>query len=360
MATTISVRDLTKDYKDVRAVGPISFDVRAGEFVSLLGPSGCGKTTTLRLIAGFEEASDGIVLLGGSDVTGQNPEEREVGFVFQSYALFPHLNVRDNIAFGLKLRKESRQDINTKIERVLDLVGLPGLESRRTHELSAGQQQRVALARSIVLEPSVLLMDEPFSNLDLRLRLEMRSEVSRLQREVGFTTVFVTHDQGEALSMSDRVILLSQGSIQQQGTPRELYETPRTRFVADFLGSGNIFRGIVKWDDDGPILQLADGGDIRVDGPPPQGTIGEEGIVTVRKEKCTVGTTAPDDSSNVLHGTVSSKLFSGQRIEFHVQTDSGLLITADVQANPQAHEIEVDDPAFVSFSDHAVQWLEVD
>jgi len=236
----LEVRNITKSYSSAVKIGPISFEVGEGEFFSLLGPSGCGKTTTLRCIAGFEALSSGEIVLAGKRLDTIPPYRRELGLVFQSHALFPHLTIEDNVGFGLKLRRVGAQEIRMRVSSVLDLVGLTGLEKRLPGQISGGQQQRVALARSLVLEPPLLLLDEPLSSLDLKLRQQMREELRRLQRQLGQTTVFVTHDQTEALSLSDRIAVLSGGRIEQIGTPEEIYRRPASRFVASFIGQANL------------------------------------------------------------------------------------------------------------------------
>ncbi len=236
----LDVRGLTRRFSPQVTVGPLSFQVMEGEFFSLLGPSGCGKTTTLRCIGGFEILSDGSIELDGQRLDDRPPHRRDVGLVFQNYALFPHLTVFDNIAFGLRLRKVDKAQIGRRVAQMLELVDLPNIASRYPAQLSGGQQQRVAIARSLVLEPSLLLFDEPLSNLDFKLRIQMRYELRDLQRRLGKTAVYVTHDQTEALALSDRIAVLSQGRIEQVGTPSEIYERPATAFVADFIGSSNI------------------------------------------------------------------------------------------------------------------------
>ena len=242
----LEVRGLTKRYSPQVTVGPLSFEVMEGEFFSLLGPSGCGKTTTLRCIAGFETLSEGAIALGGRRLDDRPPHRRDVGLVFQNYALFPHLTVFDNVAFGLRLRKVDKAAIERRVGQMLDLVDLPSLGARYPAQLSGGQQQRVAIARSLVLEPSLLLFDEPLSNLDLKLRIQMRYELRLLQRRLGKTAVYVTHDQTEALALSDRIAVLSQGRIEQIGTPSEIYEWPASAFVADFIGSSNLLKARVR------------------------------------------------------------------------------------------------------------------
>src|ERR671915_861416 len=235
----VELRGLTKRFDDVLAVDAIDLHVDAGEFLSLLGPSGCGKTTTLRLIAGFERPDEGAVLIGGEDVVRLPPYRREVNTVFQSYALFPHLRVIDNVAYGLKQRGFSKDERRDRARAMLELVRLPEVETRKPKQLSGGQQQRVALARALVMEPKVLLLDEPLGALDLKVRRQLQIELKRIQETVGVTFVYVTHDQEEALAMSDRVAVMNAGRIEQVGTPREIYDTPASPFVADFIGETN-------------------------------------------------------------------------------------------------------------------------
>jgi spermidine/putrescine transport system ATP-binding protein len=251
----LEVRELTKRYSPQVSVGPISFEVYEGEFFSLLGPSGCGKTTTLRCIAGFEELSQGSIKLQGERLDRKPPHRRDVGLVFQNYALFPHLTVFDNIAFGLKLRRLAKSEIAERVGRVLQLVDLADMAARFPAQLSGGQQQRVAIARSLVLEPRILMFDEPLSNLDFKLRTQMREELRNLQRRLGKTSIYVTHDQTEALALSDRIAVLSHGRIEQIGTPGDIYERPATAFVAEFIGSSNMLRvRIVEGGDSGMIV----------------------------------------------------------------------------------------------------------
>jgi spermidine/putrescine transport system ATP-binding protein len=240
MAThDVELRGVTKRFDDAVAVDSVDLAVRSGEFLSLLGPSGCGKTTTLRLIAGFEQPDEGAILIDGSDVAGLPPYKRDVNTVFQSYALFPHLSVLDNVAYGLKQRGLSREQRHTRALEALDLVRLQGFAARKPRQLSGGQQQRVALARALVMQPKVLLLDEPLGALDLKVRRELQIELKRIQNEVGITFVYVTHDQEEALSMSNRVAVMNGGRIEQLGAPTEIYDAPATRFVADFIGETN-------------------------------------------------------------------------------------------------------------------------
>ncbi len=235
----------------VRAVDEVTLDIHSGEFLTLLGPSGCGKTTTLRLIAGFENPSSGRILLDGQDITLQPPNKRDMALVFQNYALFPHMSVFDNVAYGLQTQRMPRQEIHKKVEEALSLMSLHGLGDRRPNQLSGGQQQRVALARSLVMEPRILLFDEPLSNLDAKLRVQMRSEIHSLQRRLNITSIYVTHDQIEAMALSDRVVVMNRGKIEQIGTPEEIYRYPATLFVADFIGRANFMTVPVRSIQDG-------------------------------------------------------------------------------------------------------------
>ncbi|OLC54204.1 MAG: hypothetical protein AUH85_12410 [Chloroflexi bacterium 13_1_40CM_4_68_4] len=247
----VELKNVTKYYKDVAAVSDVSLRIADREFVALLGPSGCGKTTTLRMLAGFIRPDSGQILIDGKDATEVPPERRPTAMVFQNYALWPHMTVQDNIAFGLRLRRVPRERIAERTRAMLEVVRLPGVEKRYPSQLSGGQQQRVALARALVLGPKILLLDEPLSNLDAKLRVRMRDEIRRIQQELQITTVYVTHDQEEALTMADRIAVMDKGVVQQAGDAVEIYERPATRFVADFIGSSNFFAG---------RLQLANGG----------------------------------------------------------------------------------------------------
>src|SRR5918999_682885 len=242
----VELRGLTKRFDDVVAVDSIDLHIDAGEFLSLLGPSGCGKTTTLRLVAGFERPDEGSVLIDGADVTALPPYKRDVNTVFQSYALFPHLNVFDNVAYGLRRNKVGGDDVERRVNEILDLVDLAGFGRRRIAQMSGGQQQRVALARALVNRPQLLLLDEPLGALDLKLRKQMQLELKRIQGEVGITFVYVTHDQEEAMTMSDRIAVMNAGRFEQVGAPQDVYELPATEFVASFLGASNLLDGEIE------------------------------------------------------------------------------------------------------------------
>lgn len=241
----IELRNISKTYEDNQVLKSLSLDIRKNEFLTLLGPSGCGKTTTLKIIAGFEFADDGKVLFQGKDINDIPPYERPVNTVFQKYALFPHMNVYENIAFGLKIKKMDKKTIDEKVKKMLKLVALPGFEKRNIDSLSGGQQQRIAIARALVNEPKVLLLDEPLGALDLKLRQEMQRELKKIQQKLGITFIFVTHDQEEALTMSDTIVVMNKGKIQQMGSPEDIYNEPKNAFVAKFIGESNIVDGIM-------------------------------------------------------------------------------------------------------------------
>jgi len=306
--------DVVKEFADVRAVDGISLEIPRGSFFALLGPSGCGKTTTLRMIGGFEEPTEGQIYLGDRDVVGLPPYKRDVNTVFQSYALFPHMTVAENVAFGLERRRIGKTERRSRVREVLELVDLAGREDRRPKQLSGGQQQRVALARAIVCNPRVLLLDEPLGALDLKLRKQMQLELKGIQNEVGITFVHVTHDQEEAMTMADTIAVMNQGRIEQLGSPAELYEQPRTAFVAGFLGKSNLLAGTVAGDG---VVRLVDGSEIRAS------TNGDVGAVSigVRPEKIRPGETGV----NTLSGTVQESAYIGVATEVVVATPVGEL-----------------------------------
>jgi spermidine/putrescine transport system ATP-binding protein len=308
----------------VHAVQPLDLAIAQGEFFSLLGPSGCGKTTTMRMIAGFEEPTAGTVFLDGRDVTGVAPNKRDVNMVFQSYALFPHLSTYQNVAFGLERKKVAKAEIRRRVGEILEIVSLTGMERRGPREMSGGQQQRVALARALVNRPRALLLDEPLGALDLKLRQQMQVELKRIQREVGITFVYVTHDQGEALTMSDRIAVMQAGRIEQLGSPREIYERPATRFVAGFIGTSNLVDGRVESVSDGvAVLSFGPGEQVLV---PSAGRIaaGTELEVSVRPEKIDLSRTAPDGTEvSVLTGVVGEVVYHGTSTNYTVKTAAG-------------------------------------
>ena len=321
MKIDVELKNVTKKFGDVVAVDDVSLWVGKGEFFSLLGPSGCGKTTTLRMIAGFEKPTGGEVYIGGELMTDVPPFKRPTNLVFQHLALFPHLNVYDNISFGLKIKKLPKDEIQRKVKKMLKLVRLLGHEERKIKELSGGEQQRIAIVRALVNEPTVLLLDEPLGPLDLKLREEMVIELKRIQREVGTTFIYVTHDQGEALTMSDRIAVMKDGSTLQIGTPMEIYERPKSGFIADFIGRSNLFEGSYA---DG-MVEVDGLGRIIVE-PEPQ--VSEKGSVLVctKPEKISIGRTLKG-LDNVFDGEVKETYYQGQVTTYRVLLENGSLIT---------------------------------
>jgi spermidine/putrescine transport system ATP-binding protein len=316
---------LTKRFDEVVAVDAIDLEIPRGSFFALLGPSGCGKTTTLRMIGGFEEPSSGRILLGDNDVSVLPPYKRDVNTVFQSYALFPHLTIFENVAFGLRRKKVRGDELKRQTREMLELVGLAHVERRKPPQLSGGQQQRIALARALVNHPRVLLLDEPLGALDLKLRKQMQLELKRIQHEVGITFVHVTHDQEEAMTMADAIAVMNNGRIEQLGEPRELYERPSTAFVAGFLGISNLLAGVVSG---AGTVRLDGAGETRVAGTLP--TEGTRVSIGVRPEKLRVA----DDGVNTLRGTVSERAYIGVSTQYIVDTAAGM-ITIYIQ-NAQA------------------------
>ena len=319
----VSLRDIVVEFDGQRILDGLNLDIHDKEFVTLLGSSGCGKTTTLRLIAGFLEPNSGKVLLKGQDITGVPPYKRPVNTVFQKYALFPHLNVFENVAFGLRLKKMDEETIRRKVRNMLEVVGLKGFERRSISQMSGGQQQRVAIARSLVNQPRVLLLDEPLGALDLKLRKEMQLELKRLQREMNITFVYVTHDQEEALTMSDTVVVMNKGNIQQIGSPQDIYNEPRNAFVAKFIGDSNIVDGIMEKD----FLVSFGGQEFAcVD----RGFKPREPVqVVVRPEDVDI----VPPSAGKLTGLVREVIFKGVHFEMHVDVEGKEWLIHSTQAS---------------------------
>ncbi|REE99127.1 ABC transporter ATP-binding protein [Thermomonospora umbrina] len=343
----IELAGVVKEYRShgetVPAVRGLDLAIGEGEFFSLLGPSGCGKTTTMRMIAGFEEPTAGAVFLRGKDVTAVPAHRRDVNMVFQSYALFPHMSVFENVAFGLRRKGVERSEITRRVGEMLEIVDLTGREKRRPREMSGGQQQRVALARALVNRPRALLLDEPLGALDLKLRQHMQVELKRIQREVGVTFVYVTHDQGEALTMSDRIAVMNDGRIEQLGSPREIYERPASRFVAGFIGTSNLLSGeIGEVDGDRAVIAYGDGERIVV--PLPEGSAvsaGERVELTVRPEKIEIGVEPPAGNGSAIRGTVGEVVYLGTSTNYNVVTSAGADVVVFTQNATSAEDVAV-------------------
>ncbi len=315
MTNDVRLENVSKRFQDVMAVDRLTLEVESGKFYALLGPSGCGKTTTLRMIGGFEEPTEGTIYLGDRAVTGLPPYKRDVNTVFQSYALFPHLSVFENVAFGLRRKGVKRGTLNGQVEEMLRIVGLEGYGARRPKQLSGGQQQRVALARALVNRPRVLLLDEPLGALDLKLRKEMQLELKRIQHEMQFTFIHVTHDQEEAMTMADSIVVMNHGRIEQFGAPAELYEHPRTAFVAGFLGVSNLLAGVVE----GPeTVRLENGDRIGVAADVLDGRTGPVSV-GIRPEKIDVG----GGGVNRLSGRIVERAYVGVSTQYVVETAVG-------------------------------------
>lgn len=348
----LELRDLVKDFPDkdgktVRAVDHVDLSINKGEFVTLLGPSGCGKTTTLRMLAGFESQNEGEIYLEGKSIGHVPPHQRNMPMVFQSYALFPHLTIFDNIAYGLKLRKESRETIRNDVAMACQMVNLVGLEQRYPGELSGGQQQRVALARALVLKPSLILFDEPLSNLDAKLRMQTRTEIKRVQQLLGITAIYVTHDQSEALSMSDRIVVMNQGRIMQQGSPEDIYNSPATPFVSDFIGNANFIEtSATGVSSEGVEVKIQDETFLvpkhRCDG---EISKGEEILLAIKPEAIEV-----NKEHSGCTGRVDVSSFIGATTEYKVEFEESYLTVVHPNMSPRVQVYKTNDEVFLHFN----------
>jgi len=353
--TFLELTGVQKHFGDVAAVHDFNLAAERGEFVSFLGPSGCGKTTTLRMIAGFEIPTAGTITVDGADITRKPPNQRNVGMVFQSYALFPNLTVADNIGFGLKVRGKSSADIRKRVDELLGMINLPDRGNRYPYQLSGGQQQRVALARALAIEPQVLLLDEPLSALDAKIRISLRKEIRAIQRQLGITAVYVTHDQEEALSLSDRVVVMSDGRIEQIGTPSEIYNFPSTAFVASFVGTLNLV--VARVIDPGAGRLAVDGQEVRTSKAVTD--VGPNGLVTLalRPEGIKLGD--GETGENRLHGTVEDINFLGSIVRIRVKVGEGddratpTLIALDAFNEPHLRLPDVGQSVTISFPPEA-------
>lgn len=358
----LELENITKYFGRNTAVDHINLAVEHGEFVTLLGPSGCGKTTILRMVAGFEVPSEGNILLDGEDITQRSASKRPMGMVFQSYALFPHLTAEQNIAFGMSIKHQPKETIKRRCAELLELVGLGEKGRSYPHQLSGGQQQRVALARALAVEPKVLLLDEPLSALDAKVRISLRNEIRRIQQQLKMTAIYVTHDQEEALAISDRIAVMAKGRIEQLDQPEEIYSNPRTIFAASFVGSSNQFRG---------VLESAAQGLCRVDNqllhvlPTPDLKDGEAVLVLVRPEEVSLQVAGEQDDTNIhanenmIPGVIELRTFLGPFTRFHVRTDAGTSLTADIPSQ-QARNNFVAQRVLLAFSPTACQMLPLD
>ncbi|MEM2007489.1 MAG: ABC transporter ATP-binding protein [Sulfolobales archaeon] len=323
---SIELVQVSKRFGKVVAVDKVSVEIEKGEFFTFLGPSGCGKTTTLRIIAGLEIPDEGRVIMDGADITYLPPHKRDTAMVFQNYALWPHMSVFENVAYGLKVRKYPKEEIRRKVKEVLELVRLEGLEDRYPTQLSGGQQQRVALARALVVEPKALLLDEPLSNLDAKLRIEMREELKRIQKSLNITAVYVTHDQEEAMVLSDRIAVMNRGRVVQIGSPEELYGRPRTLFVATFIGKYNILEGVVR-EVEGDTVSIESSG-VRIIGVLPSGdvkpSVGEGAYAVFRPHGAYLKPSS--DRDNEFFGKISLVSYLGEHLEVRVETKLGKML----------------------------------
>ncbi len=351
--TFLEIENLQKKFAHTTAVEHFQLEVTRGEFVSLLGPSGCGKTTTLRIIAGFEMPSSGAIRLDGVDITRRPPNQRNVGMVFQAYALFPNMTVAENVGFGLRVAKKPAAEIKHRVDEMLNLIELPALGNRYPYQLSGGQQQRVALARALAIQPQVLLLDEPLSALDAMIRVALRNEIRSIQRRLGITTIYVTHDQEEALSLSDRIVVMSEGRIEQIGTPFEIYNFPRTSFVASFVGTLNILRGRVADPAHGKIV--VDGQEVIASRGLERARAGDVCSVALRPEIVSLGEAAGD--GNRMQGTVEDVNFLGSIVRIRVRFKDNA-ISLDTFNNPRLSLPQLGQTLTVSFPREAVLALE--
>ena len=357
LSSEVSLQGVGKRYGEVRAVREVSLTILPGEFFTLLGPSGCGKTTLLRLIAGFASLDTGRILLDGEPIDDVPPWKRDVGLVFQHGALWPHLSVYENVAFGLRERKIPGAELASRVAAALSLVGLEGFERRRPSQLSGGQQQRVALARTLVVQPRLLLLDEPLSNLDAQLRGQMRLELARLQRELAITTIYVTHDQAEALALSHRVAVLQDGGVVQEGTPEEIYWRPRNRFVAEFVGAANLVPvGVVELRETGVMVETGVSIRLPVPADPARWRAGARALLCLRPEALRLEEAASGTGTGFL-ATVAGRVFEGDHHIYEVRMGEGLLLRVEMPALGEGRIFRLGDRVRVEFSADAAVLL---
>ena len=357
----ISIRGVSKDFAGVKAVNDVNLEIRRGEFFSLLGPSGCGKTTLLRMLAGFESPTSGEIFIDEQAMSAIPPHQRPVNMVFQSYAIFPHLDVRSNIAFGMRKSGLSKSEINARVEEMLEMIKLPGYAGRGATQLSGGERQRVALARALIKQPKVLLLDEPLGALDKKLREQMQLELRALQKSVGITFVFVTHDQEEALTMSDRVAVMSKGRVLQVEGPMGLYERPTTRFVADFIGTMNFFEGTVRDADNGAASVDAGAlGQVRAEAKDGTFGAGSDVVVAIRPEKLRLTFEAPGQAENVVEGRMGPAAYLGDRSHLYVHLagrDEPVAVAMQNEGRSAVGIDQADQPVWLSWANDAIVLL---
>ncbi|MFQ6123302.1 MAG: ABC transporter ATP-binding protein [Candidatus Heimdallarchaeota archaeon] len=351
---TVRLEHVSKQFGSVVAVDDISLGVNEGEFFTLLGPSGCGKTTTLRMIAGFYKPDKGNIYFSKTRINNISPHKRDTGMVFQNYALWPHMTIFSNVAFGLQMRKFPREEITKRVKQILELVGMAGMEDRNPGQLSGGQQQRVALARALVIEPQVLLLDEPLSNLDAKLRVEMRTEIRRIQKELAITSIYVTHDQEESLSISDRIAIMNKGRLEQVGTPREIYEQPKNKFVAEFIGSINFIKGTIV-SLDGPITTLDTAyGKVRAQ------TIKSQKVAENQKVLCAVrpevfriiSKSQAAGQKNAILGTVEQLTYLGDTVKYQIRAEeTEQVFSVSIQNTAGRQVFESGEKVILTFSE---------
>jgi len=360
----LELKNITKKFGDFTAVSDFSLQVEKGEFVSFLGPSGCGKTTTLRMIAGFIEPTHGEILIQGNRVNGVPPNHRDTGMVFQNYALFPHMTVFENVAFGLKYRDVPKKEIKVRVREILEMVQLPDVENRKPSQLSGGQQQRIALARALVIRPKVLLFDEPLSNLDAKLRESLRVELREIQQEVGITSIFVTHDQEEALALSDRIVVINEGKVTQIDSPRNVYENPGTIFIGDFIGQSNFLNGrIFSIDDDRVRVSLQNGMHIGAAMATEKLAENDSVKVLIRAERIRVSS-APrkkhlEDETNVLKGTIRETSYLGSNIHYYIRLENGDRLMA-IEQTAEKKPFRRSDEVFIEFGTKSSRCFQIE
>lgn len=356
----LRIKGVRKNYGDTEVLANIDLELTAGEFLTILGPSGSGKTTLLKIVAGFEQEDDGEILLDETDIAGMDPALRNIGMVFQNYALFPHMTVTENVAFPLRMRRTAKAEINRRVIEALELVKLGDLGNRLPKQLSGGQQQRVALARAVVFRPALLLLDEPFGALDRKLREEMQLEVRSLQRQLGLTTLFITHDQEEALVMSDRIGIIDRGKLEQVGSPSSIYETPASEFVAKFIGESNILTGVVEADACDYAIRIAPGFSVRTQGALRPEHLGKHARVLVRPERILPEGRPDGGQFNEISARIVELIYIGTAIKCRLRTESGAELLARFPVGPDSRPYSVGDMLSLVFRPEDTRVIHVD